>query len=234
MSFFQGNNNDNTAIAGSTLDGFTGSIAETTDNSDDTYDAGDGNDFVQAGNTNDLLLGGRGDDHLKGGGGDDALLGGSGLDNLEGGDGNDTFFMTEGQFIDDVNGGTGIDTLDLTDITSFGANVNLAASTYNSDPFFGTRSINGIEVVLGTRNTDTVNGGAANETITGNGGIDVLNGGDGDDRFIMTEGSSIDDVNGGNGFDTLDLSNISRLLKNEVFESDFLDVCDGNECAGGQ
>jgi serralysin len=228
MSFFAGNFGDNIAIAGSTLDGFTGSIAETVDNSDDTYDGGIGDDFVQAGNTNDTLLGGSGSDTLIGGGGNDRIDGGAEVDSLSGEGGDDIFFITGGEDIDQIDGGTGFDTLDLVAAAGSGAIVNLADNFYDLGAQSGpAQSIFSVEAVLGTANGDTLTGSSAKETlsglggsdfISGGGGSDTLNGGSGVDNLngddgndIITGGAGIDSLSGGDGIDTFVMEQVNFI-----------------------
>ncbi|MFN0193778.1 MAG: hypothetical protein ACKVP5_17695 [Aestuariivirga sp.] len=202
MSGFQGNNGDNTVIAGALVDGFDGSVPETIDGNDDLYDAFGGNDFVQAGNTNDTLLGGAGLDTLIGGGGNDRIDGGADIDSLSGGDGDDIFFITGGEDIDDIDGGSGFDTLDLVAAAGSGAVVNLADNFYDLGAQSGpSQSIFSVEAVLGTVNGDILSGSSANETLSGLGGSDFMAGGGGNDT--LNGGGGVDNLNGNDGNDVM-------------------------------
>ncbi len=150
---------------------------------------------------NNILSGGFGDDSLDGGAGNDILDGGVGEDTLLGGDGNDLLIDTIGT----VDGGAGIDTL-VADYSQFnnGAGVDVGFNGYNvvlsrlriDDRFGGAiapfLSYSNIEQfnITGTQYADVLRGGA---------GYDTLNGSDGDDLLIDTDGS----VDGGAGIDTL-------------------------------
>lgn len=227
MSFFQGNNSGNVAVAGSQLNGFTGTIAETADGNDDTYDGAGGDDFVQAGNSEDTLVGGTGDDTLKGGGGADWLIGGAGADVLAGEAGNDTFFMKDGELIDDVSGGADTDTLDLDGVVTSGAFANLSTGTYDlGTSFGGARQISGIETVLGTDLGDFLIGASAGETLHGNDGDDVLNGVGGSDSLIGGIGN--DSLIGGSGVDLL-LGDAGNDTMNGGAETDALLGGEGND-----
>ncbi len=75
---------------------------------DDTFDAGDGNDFVYGGRGNDTLNGNVGNDLVVGGDGSDRIIGGTGNDDLWGNAGNDV--IEGGAGIDSISGGAGGDT----------------------------------------------------------------------------------------------------------------------------
>jgi serralysin len=202
MSSFEGNNEDNTAIAGELLDGFDGSVPETIDGNNDLYEGLGGDDFVQAGNTNDTLLGGTGLDTLFGGEGNDRIDGGADADFLRGDGGDDIFFITGGEDIDEIDGGMGFDTLDLVAASGNGAIVNLADNFYDLGAQSGpSRSIFSVEAVLGTVNGDIVSGSSASETLSGLGGSDFMSGGGGNDT--LNGGAGVDALNGGDGDDVM-------------------------------
>ncbi|MCV6577012.1 MAG: hypothetical protein OIF58_14900 [Cohaesibacter sp.] len=64
----------------------------------------DGNDLVVGGDGSDTIKGGDGDDVLYGGDGDDILKGETGSDILKGGKGHDTYFVTDGDVVEDIDG----------------------------------------------------------------------------------------------------------------------------------
>ena len=85
---------------------------------DDTYDGGDGRDYILGDAGDDTLTGGSGRDIIRGGSGDDEIYGGedvdiirgdSGDDKIYGGEGADTLLGDEGA--DEVYGGEGDDTI---------------------------------------------------------------------------------------------------------------------------
>jgi serralysin len=155
---------------------------------------------------NDTVFGSSGSDTIRGNSGDDSIRGLGGRDSLDGGSGNDTFAMNDGSFIDSVDGGSGTNTLDLSGITSRGANIDLAGGTWDLSPSFGgPATIDDIEVVIGTQR---------NDRIVTDFGDQTLNGGSGNDVFVMLDGKFIDDVDGGNGIDRLDLRDISNAGAN--------------------
>jgi len=172
--------------------------------------------------------GGAGNDTIIGSGGNDTILGSGGDDTLSGGAGNDTFqFTGAASGFDAIDGGAGTNTITA-----------LAASSV-----IGLRSVTGIQTITGmtgsyiagsggddilnfltvTLNTIArIEGGAGNDTITGNniantlwGGLgnDTLNGDAGADTLVGDDGDDIligglgnDTLNGANGIDTVDYS----------------------------
>ena len=169
---------------------------------------------TQIGDT--TIFGGSGLDTIFGQDGNDVIQGGFSTDSIFGGAGDDTIQVLEGEFIDHVDGESGTDTLDLSNITSRPANINLDTGTWDLSPSFGgPATINSIEVVIGTQ---------GNDTITTTFGTQTLNGGFGDDSFVMLEGRFIDEVNGGSGVDTLDLSNITSAPANVNLDTGIWDL----------
>ncbi|MEO1977221.1 MAG: M10 family metallopeptidase, partial [Paracoccaceae bacterium] len=139
---------------------------------DDILDGGVGNDSLDGGDGNDSLVGGAGIDSLEGGDGNDTLsggtdvgdtlLGGAGDDLIEvqdvagsgladGGTGNDTFVAVSDYFAGDLDGGDGIDTFDLSDETSSGMDVDLAAGTHEDLVYGGLSDLLNVENVIGTQ-----------------------------------------------------------------------------------
>jgi serralysin len=177
---------------------------------------GDGNDNILTGGAgNDTLTGGGGADTLYGGDDNDTLNGGSGFDFLYGGNGNDTIQHTGGDFGGDVDGGADIDTLDLSGWTNgaIAFNVNLGALNYqflpNAFGVNGTYGLVNVENVIGSNFDDTITGDGnanilegrdGNDTINGGGGIDTMYGGNGDDA--INGGTFKDSSFGGAGNDT--------------------------------
>ncbi|MCW5738463.1 MAG: calcium-binding protein, partial [Enhydrobacter sp.] len=190
---------------------------------------------TQIGNT--TIFGGSGQDTIFGQDGNDVIQGGVSTDSVFGGGGDDTIRVFEGELIDHVDGESGTDTLDLSNITSAQAVINLDTGTWQLSPGFGgPATIAGIEVVEGTQAADSVTGSGAsesfsgakgNDSLFGGGGIDTIEGGKGDDLILggvdtdaifgeagsdtiaVLEGEFIDSVDGGAGQDTLDLSAIA-------------------------
>ena len=122
------------------------------------------NNTINGAGGSDTLSGGAGNDTLNGNGGADTLTGGTGNDTLIGGAGSDTFVATLADGNDSYSGGgNGSDTYDLS-ATSAGATIT-TANAIGAD--IGIDTLTGIENIIGSQ---------GNDTITFNGGANVLDG----------------------------------------------------------
>jgi len=214
---------------------------------DDTLD-GVGNDTIQGGNGNDGLYGEAGDDTLNGGNDNDWLDPGAGVNKVIGGTGNDTLDVsfkdkTTGIVItaDSLGGANSSDgsnwseieliyqettdyndTIDLSAGNS-GNNVNALAGDdlikdgSGSSYFFnyygdydgleggdGNDTIlgeGGVDWLNGKNGNDSLDGGTGNDRLDGEAGDDTLNGGNDNDQ--LTPGAGVNKVIGGTGDDTL-------------------------------
>lgn len=118
-----------------------------------------GDDDLAGGGGSDTMAGNGGDDLLDGGAGDDRMVGGEGDDTLDGAEGND---WLDGASGDDVlRGGDGDD--------------DLAGGL-------------GDDTLTGGAGADSLHGGAGNDVLAGSAG-DVLDGNEGDDRFVVSYGN---------------------------------------------
>ncbi len=158
----------------------------------------DNNDTLEGGDGNDMLFGGYGNDTLRGDGGDDTLNGGKGEDMFYGGAGSDTIYAdtTDTVIIGDVMA----DDATTADVDESGAmegdsdTVSFAkltgrngiTMTINQDGA-GTAAdgttpvaanIKGIENVIGTSEVDSLTGDEGDNVIEGGDGGDTLVGGD--------------------------------------------------------
>jgi hypothetical protein len=122
---------------------------------------------------NDLLDGGAGPDRLDGGGGTDTLLGGDSTDVLTDGDEDATADA------DVLDGGPGEDAVSYRSRTE-GVSVRLGDEGTDGAPGEG-------DVV---RAVESATGGAGDDRLTGDGGLNGLTGGAGDDLLIGRAGSS--------------------------------------------
>ncbi|MCY4339259.1 MAG: calcium-binding protein [Gammaproteobacteria bacterium] len=122
---------------------------------------GGGDDVLHGDKGNDRIFGGKGDDMLHGGDGNDHLWGNSGTDIYDGGKGNDTIYASK----DDTNidGGEGNDTLSYARLEDTPGPITLSGG------------ISGIENIIGSQDDDT---------ITGDAGKNVIEGGEGGDTMI--------------------------------------------------
>ncbi len=167
-------------------------------------------DTLIGGSGADVIVGFQGDDTLTGNAGDDTLTGGAGDDVVSGGAGNDFLIAGTGQGFDSYDGGAGTDTLSfsstflgVTADTSLGV---ASGSEIDSDTFTG------VEVLVGGAGNDVLNGdpgvneifgGAGDDTIDGAGGTDTIHGGAGDDTIGFD--ASPETIDGGAGVDKIRL-----------------------------
>jgi Ca2+-binding RTX toxin-like protein len=172
---------------------------------DFTGTGSDGANTINGGAGADTLDGGLGNDSLNGNAGNDTLTGGAGNDSVNGGAGNDRLVAVIGDGNDAYNGGTDIDTYDLS-ATTAGAVVTATSSTSAQT---GTDTLTNVESIIGSQGNDsiTVNGGVnvidgqgGNDTINAGGGNDSVSGGAGNDT--LTGGTGDDILSGGIGNDT--------------------------------
>jgi len=167
------------------------------------------------------IIGAAGNETITGSTANDTLIGAAGNDTLNGGDGNDT--IRGGVGTNTLDGGSGTDTLDLFDLTT-ALTVSLNATgggtfTTGSASTLTTNTFTNFENIIGGTNADTITGNAGNNVLDGGNfnGIDTLIGGDGDDILIGRGGSDI--LRGGNGIDTasyVTMSAASSTVTNET------------------
>jgi len=157
----------------------------------------------QAGHTltgtagDDVLLAGNGDNVLNAGDGNDILSAGTGNNTLHGDAGNDLLYSGAGN--DLLDGGTGNDTASYAHATA-GVTVNLGLLAAQNTLGAGTDTLASIENLVGSNFNDTLTGDGAGNRIDGGLGHDVLNGGGGDDILIGGLGNNT--LTGGSGADT--------------------------------
>ena len=165
---------------------------------------------VTGGDGSDTLVGDGNANTLSGGIGSDTLTGGAGSDELNGNAGNDRFIATVGDGNDEINGNGGTDTYDLS-ATTAGATVDTDEATsadIGTDDLAGIENVigsqgndtitfnGGINVIDGQGGNDTINAGGGNDTVTGGTGNDTMNGGGGQDNFVFATGFGADVING--------------------------------------
>ncbi len=97
-----------------------------------TFNGGDGQDFVTGTTANDSLSGGKGDDTLVGGSGNDQLTGGAGADGLIGDAGSDQ--LDGGLGADNLQGGEGDDVL----IGGFGDDILIGGRFGSGETYYDT------------------------------------------------------------------------------------------------
>jgi Ca2+-binding RTX toxin-like protein len=138
---------------------------------------------LHGGPYNDVFTGDVGDNGFFGLGGDDAISAEGGNDNVVGGDGNDT-----------LDGGAGeADTVGFWSATG-GVTVNLGTGTSSGQ---GNDTLQSFEWVQGTMYADTITGDGGANLLFGHEGDDSLAGGDGND--LLAPGPGTDTLDGGPG-----------------------------------
>lgn len=177
--------------------------------------------FTGTGSAQDnLIVGGAGNDILIGMGGDDRLEGGEGADTFRGGSANDQFI-----------GGGGLDTADY---STAGARVvvSIANSRTSDDGDGGVDTFEGVEnangsafndVLIGNGGANVLSGGIGADTLAGLAGNDVLIGGGGapnqmqgglgDDRYVMTAAGDTLIELAGEGADTVETTVAAYVLR---------------------
>ena len=183
----------------------------------DSYNGGSGSDTVSfagaagwvidlAAETATTLTGGTTEtlvsiENIIGSNGDDRITGTSMANDLDGDGGNDT--LIGGGGVDDFYGGSGFDTVDLSGGNSKWR-VDLGAGTAELTTASGnvhTSDFEGIESVIGPRNSLTLIGTSGNEEGRGGSFADIF----------YTRGG-VDEFHGGNGSDTISFSNYGEGL----------------------
>jgi Ca2+-binding RTX toxin-like protein len=137
----------------------------------DTLTGNNGNDTLEGREGNDTLLGGANNDSLSGGTEDDMLDGGSGDDSMDGGAGNDTYFVDSSKDVTkDTGPGTDIDTVKST--VSLTIDDSIENLTLLGTAVSGTGNA-GKNVLIGDDAANTLDGAAGDDTMQGGKGNDV-------------------------------------------------------------
>jgi Ca2+-binding RTX toxin-like protein len=228
-----------TAIAGvERVIGGAGNDSLTGDGADNRLDGSAGDDTLNGAAGVDTLIGGDGADHLSGGLGNDSLQGGidddefnwvvgDGRDTIDGGVNFDTFNaagLGAAELGNATWNGTSITALMDNALTSIEAiHLNLAggidwliysasaAVTVNlaTNSASGFASVTNIEKVIGGSGNDTLTGDGLDNRLDGQSGADTLDGGAGSDAILGGDGADIiyasagnDSLQGQNGNDT--------------------------------
>jgi Ca2+-binding RTX toxin-like protein len=178
-----GNDGDDSLYGGDgkdTLNGNDGDDSLYGREGDDMLDGGLGNDTLIGGLDNDTLYGDEGDDELQGNkgedilygeGGNDTLLGGIGSDMLDGGDGDD--FLDGGKGTDMIFGGDGNDIIyDGEYDPDSPIILPMAVTDGGDDPYILPMEF--------------IDGGSGDDTITTEGRIAIITGGEGNDTYHFT------------------------------------------------
>ncbi len=163
---------------------------------------------------------------LTGNSGDNRLDGGAGADTLVGGDGNDVLngdadddLIVGGDGADTIDGGTGNDTVSYS-MSAAAVTVNLTTNTASGGQAQGD-VLSNIEHLIGSSaHGDTltgetgenlIEGGGGDDTLDGGGGSDTLLGGTGDDTYIINNSGVTITEDASEGTDTV-ISSIDFIL----------------------
>ncbi|MDR6759240.1 Ca2+-binding RTX toxin-like protein [Mycoplana sp. BE70] len=135
---------------------------------------GEGNDEIRGGSDNDRFYGEAGADKLYGGSGNDMLDGGADRDFLYGGAGNDTFVVVNAgdKVIENASEGT--------DLVLASVSFTLAANVERLT-LTGTTKING----TGNNLANVLIGNTADNVLDGKAGADKMQGGKGNDTYVV-------------------------------------------------
>jgi CSLREA domain-containing protein len=161
-----------------------------------------GPDALTGTSGDDVIAGLDGDDVIDGGGGDDTICGGGGADTLNGQDDDDTLLGGPGTGAannDVLDGGPGTDTDSAVDSTGIVANLSDAAAgatPAHTSTGPGTDTLAGIENVVGSPFADTITGDDGPNVLDGGPGVgqSTLDGRGGDDTLIGSANGTSDAV----------------------------------------
>lgn len=146
------------------------------------------------------LNGNASDNTLKSGVLDDTLFGSGGSNTLIGGGGNDTYLLDGTETRTTIIDSDGLDVVKLVDSSgAFAGNATISLASWS-----GIESLDGSSIVttnltlIGDDVDNIIKGGDANDTISGRGGANVLEGGLGDDTYNIqsVQYNTINDVGG--------------------------------------
>ncbi len=218
--FIGGTGGDLADAGAGLLTGFTGgTLADLRDAIGDHFLGNGGGDVISAGTGNDLLEGGLGADTLSGGGGDDTIDGGFGQDVMEGGAGINTVTFVSS---------SGAMKVSLLLGTAYGAGSDILTNFANvigsgfDDTLTGDSAANqlcgmdGNDSLIGGEGDDSLWGGAGDDRFTDLTGTVSLNGGLGDDVFVLTAAMT-GAVDGGGGADALIASGTAASIAGLTF-----------------
>jgi len=196
----QGNDTIIGSAASNSLDGQDGNDTISGGDGFDSLFGNDGNDVVNGDGGGDSLNGGDGEDVVNGGADADLLRAAGGSDVLNGGDGTDFMEPSSGDGPDAFNGGSGVDTISWRD---FEQSVVVTLDGAANDGFAGAGDNVAADV-------ETLVGSAADDTLSGGPGFNVIDGGFGNDTIAIRDGAA-DAAVCGDGSDTVTADGVDLL-----------------------
>jgi Ca2+-binding RTX toxin-like protein len=155
----------------------------------DTINGGSGVDYLYGGDGNDTMNGDAENDFLYGNAGNDTMRGGIGVDVMFGHEGNDT--MYGGADADIMIGGLG------DDVMYGGDGITVQVAPDPALPAVTVPILDPEPAVAIALADDTMNGGDGNDTLYGGGGWDILSGESGHDTLIPGAGGAAQNLLGG-------------------------------------
>lgn len=164
---------------------------------------GGGNDTIVGSALDNVLDGGAGNDTISAGAGNDTLIGGAGTNTLKGEAGDDLFDQTTTLGNDTIQGGAGTDTVSYALRTNDVTIVLDAASTSGESGETDTIT-NDVENAVGGDGDDTITGNGLDNLLQGGVGVDTINGGAGDDVIDGNAGADVIDCGAGDADILLD------------------------------
>lgn len=173
------------------------------------------------------LFGLDGADRLFGGGGNDTLNGGLGADEMFGGTGSDTYVVDN--ILDTVTelADEGVDLVIAS--VNFTLSNNVENLLLRDGALSGTGNADN-NIIAGNSAANQLFGLNGNDLLDGQGGIDTMTGGQGDDIYIVTEDGDRTIEQFGGGTDTVQASlsiyNMERDIENLLFDGE---IAGGNE-----
>lgn len=215
---------------GDVLTGDTGANAFYSGAGDDILSGGDGDDGFVPGAGDDSVNGGMGTDIVSyyyatvgvsvnlgtaaaqpTGEGSDTLssiesaVGSSNNDSLTGDGGNNMLAGSAGN--DTIVGGGGTDTVNYYNATSAGVTVNLATTTPQNTGGSGSDTLSSLENVIGSPYNDSLTGNGGANVLSAGPGNDTIDGNNGADTILPGDGTNT--VNGSGGSDQVSYADLS-------------------------
>jgi Ca2+-binding RTX toxin-like protein len=194
---------------------------------------------VSGSSHSDTITGNEQDNVLDGRGGNDALDGGLGNDTLIGGGGNDTAVYTSHDNTPLLPGEQDVISLGLNGADGSFARSQLVSLNPVQFQVVEHDVLEGIENIIGSNHSETINGNEQANILIGRGGNDNLNGGDGGDvyNYLGSFGQNFgnDKIFDSSGNDTIAVTNFSDVVGSQRDGNDLILtlVVDGTTTVAG-